>query len=140
MDSKQLRKLSRVQLLEMLIRKSREADELKEELTQARQQLAAMTEAGTLAAAANRLAALMDDGASPAPAAEYPEKAAQILARANAQAEEMLRKTREECDEMVARAERESRSWWAETSRKMDAFYRERPGLREMLAEQYRQG
>jgi hypothetical protein len=38
---------------------------------------------------------------------------------------------------MVRRAKEESQSWWAETSKKMDAFYKERVGLREMLAEQY---
>jgi hypothetical protein len=49
----------------------------------------------------------------------------------------MIAKARDKCDEMVRRAEEESQSWWAATSKKMDAFYEERVGLREMLVEQY---
>ena len=75
--------------------------------------------------------------APPANTAEAWSEAAAIIAQAQAQAYEMIAKAQEECDEIDGRAKEESQSWWAETSKKMDAFYKERVGLREMLAEQY---
>lgn len=138
MDEKQLRKLSRIQLLEMLIQKSKEADQLRAELEDAKRQLGAMADAGALAEAARKLSELMESGGAPRQAAE-PDRAEadRILAEARAEAERLLAQTRAECEEMVAKAKRDSQRWWAETSKKMDAFYKERKGLREMLAEQY---
>ena len=140
MNPKELRKLKRIQLLEMLIQKSREAEQLRGELTDARRQLDALADAGALADAANRLSAMMEGGNLPrnaSPAQETHPEAVEILARAKAEAAALLEKTRAECDEMVEKARQESRSWWEQTSRKLDAFYKERPGLREMLAERY---
>lgn len=140
MDAKQLRKLSRIQLLEMLIQKSREAEQLRAELEAAKQQLGTMADAGALAEAAKKLSALMENGSVPSVGtASEPDQAeaARILANARAEAAQLLARTREECDEMVEKAKRDSQRWWAETSKKMDAFYRERTGLREMLAEEY---
>lgn len=74
---------------------------------------------------------------SEADTAQAMTEAAAIVAQAQAQADEMIAKAQAECDEMVRRAKEESQSWWAETSKRMDAFYKERVGLREMLAEQY---
>lgn len=142
MDAKQLRKLSRIQLLEMLIQKSREAEQLRGELDDAKRQLGAMSDAGALADAANRLSALMEGGALPqqsSPAAPTCPEAEEIIARAREEAARLLEKTKRECDEMTERARQESLRWWEETSRKMDAFYRQRPGLREMLADAYKQ-
>ena len=139
MDAKQLRKLSRIQLLEMLIQKTKEAEQLKTELEDARQQLGAMADAGALAEAANKLTSLMAGGSLPqqlSPAPLTSPEAEAVLASARAEAAQLLEKTRRECDEMEEKAKRDSRKWWEETSRKLDAFYRERKGLREMLADE----
>ena len=208
MTDKQLRKLSRIELLEMLIQHSKEITRLQEQLEEAHELLEdkyiAIDNAGSIAEASLQINGVFSaaqqaadqylqnvslrqnegEGAdilqervpaadapsaekeeSPAPEAETPAEeaeveaepqqddavilpedpeveeaqatAAEILAKAQAQADEMIAKAQEECDEMVRRAKEESQSWWAETSKKMDAFYKERVGLREMLAEQY---
>lgn len=220
MTDKQLRKLSRIELLEMLIQHSKEITRLQEQLEEAHELLEdkyiAIDNAGSIAEASlqingvfsaaqlaadqylqnvslrktdgegddilqERVSAMeaaqtqyaapqqeKDTAAEEAPAsdAETPavkdefeaepqqddaapgipadmttaqawSEAAAIVAQAQAQADEMIAKAQAECDEMVRRAKEESQSWWAETSKKMDAFYKERVGLREMLAEQY---
>ena len=70
--------------------------------------------------------------------AEAQTKCDEMIAEAQTKCDEMIAEAQTNCDEMVRSAKEESQSWWAETSRKMDAFYRERVGLREMLAEQYK--
>lgn len=205
MTDKQLRKLSRIELLEMLIQHSKEITRLQEQLEEAHELLEdkyiAIDKAGSIAEASLQINGVFsaaqqaadqylqnvslrqNEGegadilrervpAADAPSAEQEESpseaedpaaeaeaepqqddtvilpedpdveeaqvtAAEILAKAQAQADEMIAKAQEECDEMVRRAKEESQSWWAETSKKMDAFYKERVGLREMLAEQY---
>ena len=205
MTDKQLRKLSRIELLEMLIQHSKEITRLQEQLEEAHELLEdkyiAIDNAGSIAEASLQINGVFsaaqqaadqylqnvslrqNEGegadilqerfpAADAPSAEKKESpseaedpaaeaeaepqqddtvilpvdpeveeaqatAAEILAKAQAQADEMIAKAQEECDEMVRRAKEESQSWWAETSKKMDAFYKERVGLREMLAEQY---
>ena len=140
MEDKDLRKLSRAELLEMLIHQSREVERLKAEQAQTRRQLDAMTDANTLAETAEKLMAMINGGQLPASAAVAPETREQadaILTQARAEAQQMLIRTQAQCDEMVARAREESQRWWSETSRKLDAYYRDHPGLREQLAADY---
>lgn len=138
MDSRQLRKLSRLQLLEMLIQKTGEADRLRSETEELRRQVQTLTNANALADAASRLSSLMEDGShSPIPAAPDSAEGSPeaILAQARQEADRLLEQTRARCAEMVEQAQEESRHWWEETARKMDAFYAERLGLRELLAD-----
>lgn len=142
MEDKDLRKLSRAELLEMLIQQSKEVERLKAEQAQTRRQLDAITDANALAEAAEKLVAMMADRQLPAVpnlagSSETREQADAILAQARAEARQMLMDTQTRCDEMVARAREESQRWWSETSRKLDTYYREHPGLREQLAADY---
>ena len=140
MEDKDLRKLSRTELLEMLIQQSREVERLKEEQARTRRELAALLDANALAEAAGKLTALITGGQFPVSTAAAPETCPQadaILARAREESQRMLMDTQARCDDMVARAREESQRWWSETSRKLDAYYREHPGLREQLAADY---
>ena len=73
MEDKDPRKLSRAELLEMLIHQSREVERLKAEQSQTRRQLDAMTDANTLAETAEKLMAMINGGQLPASAAVAPE-------------------------------------------------------------------
>ena len=42
--------------------------------------------------------------------------------------------TTEKCDEMLAKAKAESQAYWDEVSQRLEAFYNEHHGLRELLA------
>ena len=47
---------------------------------------------------------------------------------------EMERQTQQKCDEMVAQAELASKVYWDQISQRLDAYYKEHPGLRQQLA------
>ena len=157
MTDKELRKLGRSALLEILIAQSKEIDRLQTQLDQASQQLAdkniAIQNAGSIAEAALQLNGIF--AAAQAAADQYLQNVSQlepvsgsaeiqtsaddILAQAQAKADQLLAETQAKCDEMIFQAKEESQRWWSETSQKMDAFYKERTGLRELLAEQLSQ-
>lgn len=142
MDNRELRKLSRIQLLELLIQKSREAEALRTELTELRKQTDALANASALAEAANRLSSLMAENTPPCPVAstENSRERESVLLRAQTEAETLLAQTRAQCAEMVTAARIESQRWWENTARKMDAYYESHPGLREALADSVRTG
>lgn len=136
MDDKQLRKLSRAELLEMLIFQSKEVERLQAEQAETRKQLKAMVDANTLAEAVLKITGMVDAGhlpSSPSVSSDTREQADAILAQARAEAQQMLLDTQARCDAMVAKAREDSQRWWSETSKKLDAYYREHPGLREQL-------
>ena len=49
-------------------------------------------------------------------------------------ADALLAETTEKCDEMLAKAKAESQAYWDEVSQRLEAFYNEHHGLRELLA------
>ncbi len=142
-NAKALRKMSRVELLEILYAQSQEIERLQSDLDSARKQLDALTDASALADTARELAELIRSGGLSQPCAVLPSEgspdADTVLAQARAEAERLLAQTRGECDAMLEAAKAESQQWWAETAKKLDAFYQERTGLREMLADEYTQ-
>lgn len=150
MNDKQLKKLTREELLEMLIQQGKELERLRAEQAQTRRQLDAMLDAQTLAEAAQSLTELINSGTfgtanRPAAAGrdgippEITAQASTILAQARAEADAMIVQAQLRCDEMVAQAKKDSQRWWNETSKRLDDFYRERAGLRELLAAEYAQ-
>ena len=104
MTEKELKRLSRSELLEMLIGQMEENEKLKIELEQAREQVnsrqIAIDRAGSIAEAALALNGVCD--AAQAAAAQYLENIQQAEAysqRIRAEAEEYSRKTRGEADQ-----------------------------------------
>ncbi len=104
MTEKELKRLSRSELLEMLIGQMEENEKLKIELEQAREQVnsrqIAIDRAGSIAEAALALNGVFD--AAQAAAAQYLENIQQAEAysqRIRAEAEEYSRKTRGEADQ-----------------------------------------
>ena len=61
-------------------------------------------------------------------------KAERILADAERERAIMERSTKAQCDEMISRARMESQKYWEDVSDKLEAFYAEHVGLRELLS------
>ena len=107
MNNRELKRLNRAELLELLLAESKRNRELEQALQQAREQLAdralRVERAGTLAEAAMSVNRLFE--AADAAAEQYLE----ILRSKNAEADrasaELLNKTRRQCELMVQQAE-----------------------------------
>lgn len=143
MTDKDLKKLSRTELLEILIEQTRRADALAQELEAARAQLAArelaVSEAGSIADAALRLNGIFE--AAQAAADQYLENVRERSANQeellNAREEECRRRTEEimrEADEYCLAREREADAYWDDISKRLERFYDEHVGLRELLS------
>ncbi|MGN0963015.1 MAG: hypothetical protein ACI4PP_05500 [Clostridia bacterium] len=166
MTDKELRKLGRGELLEMLLAQSKEAESLRSQLEEATAQMESrnidLTKAGSIAEAALSLNGVFT--AAQAAADQYLEnvrrmtgrqeeicdameaeskaRADQLLSEAKivlAEAEEkrdaMLKETEEQCIAMKAAAKKESEQYWTDVSSRLENFYAEHAGLRELLGQ-----
>ena len=147
MTDKELKKLSRAELLEMLIAQSKRADELQEKLNQAEEELNSrqlkVDEAGSIAEASLRLNGVFE--AAQAASEQYLENiralqdrqeeiCAKRDAESKAEAERLLAETKDSCEKMTLDAKQASENYWKEVSERLEKFYAEHAGLRELLA------
>lgn len=158
MTDRELRKLSRAELLGLLLEESRENERLREQLNQANQALIgkniALTKAGSIAEAALALNGVFD--AAEQAAQQYLDNIQrlsgeqQILCQrmedeARQKAEEMLAETRRrcsqmeaeaqaKCEEMTASAQQQSSAYWEDVQRQVEAFCAQRDALRELIS------
>ena len=159
MTERELRRLSRADLLEMLIDQSVELQQVKSELAAARAELEKreidIREAGSIAEAALRLNGVFE--AAQAASEQYLQQVrllsqeqegicAQLEQESREKADRRLRETERSCAaleqdtkvrcaEMLSRAEAESKLYWDEVSTRLEAFYREHASLKELLQE-----
>ena len=158
MTEKELKKLSRADLLEMLIEQSAELQALQERLSKAeaalqRRELTIST-AGSIAEASLQLNGVFE--AAQAACEQYTdnirllserqesicrrmeqesrETADRQLAEAQQASAALEAETKHRCEEMVRKAQAESQAYWDELSGKLEAFYAEHADLRELLA------
>lgn len=103
MTDKELRKLTRTELLELLLAQSREMDRLNNELELARQQLSkreiALTQSGSIAEAALQLNGIFE--AAQAAADQYLENIRVPMEDTQAQCRQMLEQTQQQCDDLL---------------------------------------
>lgn len=124
MTDKELRKLRRVELLELLVDQAAEMEELRRQLDQANEALAQrkiqLEEAGSIAEAALRLNGVFE--AADKAAKEYLDSAREMAQKREA----LLRRTQEEAEEMarelLARTREECRKLEAETRKQCQAM------------------
>lgn len=142
MTDKELRKLTRAELLEMLIEQTRKVQQLQKELNAANARLnsrdLAISEAGSIAEASLRLSGIFETAQQAADQYLYNLQQVQtrcdmLEAEAKARSERLLAETQAQCDDMVSRAEAEARHWWEEATRRIDEIYKAQAGLREFL-------
>lgn len=136
MTEKELRKLNRAELLELLLELSRENEALQAQLKQTEAALSdrrlQIDEAGSIAEAALRLSGIFE--AAQKAADQYLSSVSERTARQEEICIRMEAETKRKCDEMVERARLDSQRYWDEISRRMEDFYNAHAGLRELLA------
>ena len=138
MKTQDLRKLTRSELLEILILQGEELEQLQEKVQDYEQQLRnrklQMEQAGSIAEAAMKISGVFD--AAELAAAHYleniqehsekqeayTEEARQLLETTRRQCAEMKAKTVLECEKMTQKAKKDALTYWAKVSKKIDTI------------------
>ncbi|MDY4206788.1 MAG: hypothetical protein SOX85_04705 [Lachnospiraceae bacterium] len=158
MTEKELKRLSRADLLEMLITQSKKIRRLEDKLEQAEDKLhsrqIAIDEAGSIAEASLALNGVFD--AAQAAGQQYleniqrlslyqeavcaqmeqscQEEVLQRLTETEKRCTAMETETKVKCAEMIAKAKAESRAYWDEVENRLENFCQEYTELRELLS------
>lgn len=157
MTEKEIRRLTRAELLEMLIRQSQELQRVQKELKAAgealRSRQIALDEAGSIAEASLRLNGVFEAAQNACKQyteniqtlsrqqeavcvqreQESRERAEEMLKKAQVQADQTVQEAEARCAEMLCKAEQDSNAYWERVSRKMESFYREHKELADLL-------
>lgn len=153
MTDRELHKLSRKELLELLISQAGEIEHMREELKnyEAREadRVIKISKAGSIAEAALELNGVFE--AAQAAAEQYllnirksERDCEQRINEANAQAQQMIANAEAKADQIVSdaetqaedtkhSAEKASEEYWNEVSQRLEHFYNEHLGLRELM-------
>ena len=135
MTERDLRKLNRTDLLELLLQQSREMEQLQEELEEARYQLSqreiVMNRAGSIAEAALQLNGVF--AAAEEACAQYMESIQTLSQRQEQVCQQMERETQAKCDKMIADAKYQSEVYWDIVNKKVDQLLDSQRGLRDLL-------
>ena len=153
MTNKELKKLSRAELLEMLIAQSREVAALKEQLNCAEEQLKnrqiLIENAGSIAEASLQLNGVFE--AAQNAAAQYlenmqrqadicaelerqsHERAQKLLSDAKLRCIDMETETQKKCESMVKSARLQAQKYWDDASEKIAQLAEAQAGLKELL-------
>ena len=158
MTDKELKRLSRGELLEMLIQQSKELERLRKQLDAAESALPnreiAITNAGSIAEAALQLNGVFTAAQDACQQymenichlsqnqericaqrdAESQAEAKRIVEEARKESEALEHETRMMCAEMVTKAKAESQAYWDEVSRRLVAFSTEHAELQQLLS------
>lgn len=147
MNSNDLKKLSKIQLLELLLEKSKENEELREQLNLKSKQLESkqlmLNEAGSIANAALKLNGVFE--AAEAAAAQYLNNIKQLSERQNEVCARIEAEARKKANDMLIAAqakciarEKEADEYVAEVSKKLEAFYNNYQDLYDILQKSVR--
>ncbi len=136
MVDKELRRMKRGELLDILLQQNREIERLQQELTIANQKLAdrqiKMETSGSIAEASLALNGVFE--AAQAACQQYVDS---VKLRSEQQEQicaEMERRTKEKCERMVADARRQADDHWEQTNRKINQVLQESEGLKRLLS------
>lgn len=139
MADRELKKLSRAELLELLVKLSEENEALTAERDALRKELDDRTlhlrSAGSIAEAALRVNGIFEDAQRAAE--QYLESVKQMSDTAQAEADALMARTQEKCDEMVAQAQKTADAQWAGLQIRLDAYCQAHEGLAEWLGGMY---
>ena len=142
MKDKDLRKLSRTELLELLIGQTRRVEELEQQLAESREQLErrqiAIARAGTMAEASLLINGVLE--ATEKAAAQYlenierlSEQQKHICDRVEAEARERAKNILEEAEKACCQREARCDAYEKALTQRLQKFYDERPGLKEQV-------
>lgn len=144
MTDKELKKLSRMELLELLVAQAKETEELRAQLDEANAKLESraldIEEAGSIAEASLKLNGVFS--AAEAAAAQYLDNIKNLSERQEEICRKMEAECRSKCEAMRQEAEaycekekQAAEAYWSVVSKRMRAFFDEHQGLRELLTE-----
>ena len=135
MTERELRRLSRADLLELLLAQRRENEQLRCMLDQTQSQLADRTikidNAETLAEASLQLSGIFT--AAQDACQYYMDNIQQLSERQSLVCQQMEQETREKCDRMVAEAEARSQQCWEECAEKIRQLVGSFEGLQQVI-------
>lgn len=135
MNESDLRKLSRTDLLEILLEQSRELDECRAQLERANQRLSereiVLTRAGSIAEAALQLNGVFS--AAENACAQYMDSIKSMSSRQEEICARMERETQQKCEKMVAEAQRQSEAYWELVNQKVQQLLDAHKYLRHLL-------
>ncbi len=143
MIGKEYKHLSRKDLLEMLIEQDAEIEQLQFDLQDAKKRLKSrdinIKEAGTIAEASFALNGVLE--ATDAAAQQYLENIKKCSENQEAEKEKILADARQQADDILAQAQaqkellmQEADDYWNQLSGKLESFYEEHHGLRELVS------
>lgn len=114
MTERDLRKLSRTDLLELLLQQSREMEQLQKELNEAKLQLSqrelVMNQSGSIAEATLQLNGVFS--AAENACAQYLESIRNLSTRQEDTCRKMEEETQQKCDKMIADVKKQSEFYW----------------------------
>ena len=135
MTERELRRLSRTDLLELLLAQRRENEQLRCILDQTQAQLADRTiqidKAGSIAEASLQLSGIFN--AAQDSCKYYMDNIKLLSERQTAVCQQMERETKEKCDLMVAEAELKAQACWDNCSAKIKQLVESFEGLQQVL-------
>ena len=143
MTDRELQKLKRVELLQLLVEQSRELDALRQELAQARRELEArelqLQEAGSIAEASMQLNGVFE--AAQRAADQYLESIRYQSEHMEEKCAAMEEATRLRCDQMlkeaeatVQQAQKDSDECWRDVKGKLEDYLRQQTALQGLLS------
>lgn len=135
MTDRELRKLSRAELLEMLLIQTEEVERLREEVIELQAKLADrdihFKQAGNIAEAALRVNSVFQ--AAQSAADQYLKNIEKMEAKAREDCIAMKKQTQLECSQMIRNAEIESSMFWEEIREKVKDPYQEHQWWYELM-------
>lgn len=135
MTDKALRKLSRKDLLELLLDQAKELELLRSELNQANKQLAnrkiELDKAGSIAEAALQINGVFN--AAQDACAQYIHNITELSQRQEEICAKMEQDTQKKCDKMLADAQLRADAYWENICKKVDNLLDSYKGLRELM-------
>ena len=135
MTERELRRLSRTDLLELLLAQRKENEQLRCLLDQTQAQLAdrsiKINNAGSIAEASLQLSGIFD--AAQDSCQYYLDNIRQLSERQNIVCQQMEEETKEKCDRMVAEAEIKSQQCWENCSAKIRQLVDSYSGLQQAM-------
>ena len=135
MTDRELRKLGRTDLLEMLLIQKKENDRLRQRLAELEEKLRerqiAVDQAGSIAEASLQLNGVF--ASAQAACGQYMENIEQLSVRQEEVCRRMEQETREKCDRMLREAREQSQAYWDEYMDRVGQFLKKYEGLRREL-------
>lgn len=135
MTDKALRKLSRKDLLELLLDQAKELELLRSELNQANKQLAnrkiELDKAGSIAEAVLQINGVFN--AAQDACAQYIHNITELSQRQEEICAKMEQDTQKKCDKMLADAQLRADAYWENICKKVDNLLDSYKGLRELM-------